>query len=313
MNNKRCFKCLQPIAGAQSRYGLHEACFLTWFKLKQPAEFVSLVRQSTESREPTLPSPAIDPAKGFISSFFHGKFRKYSADLAGDSYILKVHEKKAPELPEVEYLCNQIGQALGLPIADHYLIELFGDRTFVTKNFIRRGGGSSNLTHIYHYFQADQAYSCASLLQIIQQETKRPYDLEVFIHTCLFDALIGNHDRHGRNLAFVITPQRVSLSPVYDNTSYLGLESGEFLRADFDPRGKIFTERSREPTMYDYVVEFSSCGFADHVKTFTGRINEEKIQAVISESFCSNLMKGAISKLIAKRIQELKDATRNGF
>jgi hypothetical protein len=299
----RCFKCLLPV-GSPAIYGLHEACFLSWFKLQEKAEFVSLVRHSADSLEPK----PITQTKGFISSFFHGKFRKYSADLSGESYILKVKESKAPELPEVEYLCNQIGHALGLPVADYYLIDLFESRAFVTKNFIRHGAGISNLTHIYHYFKEGEPYSCKALIGIIQREAKRPYDVDIFIHTCLFDALIGNHDRHGRNLAFVTTPQRTALSPVYDNTSYLGLEAGEFLKANFDPRGKIYTELSKEPRMNEYVQEFIAMGYEDQVRSFARRLNRPKIQELIENSFCSDLMKRAIQRLVDERIEGLKNA-----
>jgi hypothetical protein len=300
-----CFKCLLPLDDNRV-YGLHEACFLAWFKLKEKAQFVSLVRHSADNLEPK-PNTQI---KGFISSFFHGKFRKYSADLAGESYILKVKETKAPELPEVEFLCNQMGHSLGLPVADYYLIELFESRAFVTKNFIKHGAGISNLTHIYHYFKENEPYSCKALIEIIQREAKRPYDVDIFVQTCLFDALIGNHDRHGRNLAFVTTSQRTVLSPVYDNTSYLGLESGEFLKADFDPKGKIFTELSKEPSIGEYAEEFLSMGYEDQVRSFVSRVNQNKLLEFIANSFCSDLMKNAMSSLVQKRIESLKHATR---
>jgi hypothetical protein len=292
-----CIRCRQPHGDQPVIYGLHQKCFLGWFKLNQPAEFSGLVRQSAESKDPA----AEKSIRSFNSSFFHGKFRKYSADLAGESYILKVRDSSAQELPEVEFLCNQIGTMLGLPIADYYLIEFEGDRTFVTKNFIRRGMGVSNLTHIYHYLK-DENYTCESILNILQSETKRPYDLEVFIHTCLYDALIGNHDRHGRNLGLVVTHQRTSLSPIYDNTSYLGLETGQFLNADFNPSGKIYTSEATEPSMKDYVKEFKGRGYSEQVKAFSQKVHPEKIINLISESFCTENMKNAMKRLIEKRI-----------
>lgn len=302
-----CLKCRHPLlAGQEVTYGQHEKCFLNWFKLSESAEFSSLVRQSAESKDPL----AGKKLRSFNSSFFHGKFRKYSADLAGESYILKVRDPQAPELPEVEFLCNQIGASLGLPIADYFIIELFEEKTFVTKNFIRKGMGVSNLTHIYHYLK-DEKYTCEAIIEILQRETKRPYDVETFIHTCLFDTLIGNHDRHGRNLALVVTQQRTALSPIYDNTSYLGLETGSFLNADFNPTGKIHTLKSNEPTVKEYINEFDRLGYGDQVKSFRHRINFQKIISLIHESFCSESMKQAIQRLFEKRAKEFINEAAN--
>src|SRR5690606_39155464 len=122
------------------------------------------------------------------TSFFHGKFKKYSAELEGASYILKMRESDAPELPEVEYLCNQIGDSLSLPVADFYIIDFEGEKVFVTKNFVKRTA-PSDLQHIYH-FREDSKHNCEALIQVITEKTKRPYDVGVLIDTILFDSLI---------------------------------------------------------------------------------------------------------------------------
>src|SRR5476649_532417 len=127
-----CLKCriqIDPLSSAH--YGLHPDCFTEWFKASKTAEFVSLQRRSSTSDKATYQPPQ-------NTSFFHGKFKKYSADLEGQSYILKMRQEEAPELPEVEYLCNQIGNALSVPVAEFYYIDFNGDKTFVTKNFINQ-------------------------------------------------------------------------------------------------------------------------------------------------------------------------------
>jgi len=67
-------------------------------------------------------------------------------------------------------------------------------------------------------------------------------DVSIFIKTLLFDALIGNNDRHGRNLGFIVTSKGSTLSPIYDNVSYLSLESGGMLQAQHNPTGRINTK-----------------------------------------------------------------------
>lgn len=295
-----CLKCLLQIDPPTSAYyGLHRACFSQWFKVPQTAEFISLQRRSSTSDQSDNHAPQ-------NTSFFHGKFKKYSAELDGQSYILKMRQDDAPELPEVEYLCNQIGKSLGVSIAECYFIDFNGDRTFVTKNFIKPGASPTDLQHIYH-FRPDDKHTCEAIINVIAEKTQRPHDVKIFIKTILFDSLIGNHDRHGRNLAFIITAKNISLSPIYDNVSYLSLESGNMLKADFNPTGKISTSETFEPNMRDYVRELKKLGFKNDIQEFYQDIELPQLYRLIDESFCSQLMNEAIKTLIKKRFEELKN------
>lgn len=298
-----CLKCrLQIDHPSSAHYGLHPDCFTEWFKAPKTAEFVSLQRRSSTSEQSANQTPQ-------NTSFFHGKFKKYSADLDGQSYILKMRQDEAPELPEVEYLCNQIGKLLGVSVAEFYFIDFHGDRTFVTKNFIKPGA-PIDLQHIYHFRSGDK-HSCEGIISVITEKTQLPHDVRMFIKTILFDSLIGNHDRHGRNLAFIITAKSASLSPIYDNVSYLSLESGNMLKADFNPTGKISTSVTLEPSMRDYVKELKKLGFGDDIQEFYKSIKLPQIYQVIDESFCSILMKEAIKTLIKKRFSELENELPN--
>jgi hypothetical protein len=295
-----CLKCYSQIDNpSTAHYGLHFECFTMWFKAPTIAEFVSLQRRSNATSDPS--SSQIQQH----NSFFHGKFKKYSADLNGDSYILKMRQEEAPELPEVEYLCNQIGRLLGIPVADFYFIDFNGDKTFVTKNFIK-SGAPIDLQHLYHHFKADDQHSCEEIIRIIIEKTKRPHDLRIFIKTLLFDALIGNHDRHGRNLAFIVTANNTILSPIYDNVSYLSLEKGNMLKADFNPTGKICTQETYEPSMRHYVKELKRLEYQDDIQEFYRNIQMNQLIQLIDESFCSVPMKEAIKALIKKRFGELE-------
>jgi hypothetical protein len=274
---------------------------MAWFSLSQAAEFTGLAQKSASQV-----TPGSDDRRQEISSFFHGKFRKYSATLAGVSYIMKVKEAEAPELPDVEYLSNQIAELLSIPVAKFYCIDFLGERTFVTKNFVEKKT-NSNLVHICHYQKEKASHDCELLINIISEVTGRYLDIETFINVCLFDSLIGNHDRHGRNLGILVTPKGSVLAPIYDNPSALGLEGGEWLKADFSPKGRIPTQETTEPTIRDYVVEFDRLGYAEQVSAFAKRVNISKINALIDSSFCSPLMKGAIKRLVRSRVKEVED------
>lgn len=295
---------MQVITG-NPKYGLHERCFVEWFKTDPAYEFVSLTQRSALSRDPETKESSNN------TSFYHGKFKKYSADLGNENYILKMREQKdAPELPEVEYVCNQIAHHLGIPVPEFYYIDFYSEKVFVTKVFIKKGSGNANLEHIYK-FRPDDSHDCESLAKAITDTTKLPYDLDVFLATLLFDALIGNHDRHGRNLAFIVTPSKTTLSPIYDNVSYLSLVSGSLLNADFNPTGRIATKETKEPSMIHYVRELKRMGHVDAINNFFQKVKIPKIEALIDNSFCSDLMKGALKKLIQKRYQELLNGLQN--
>jgi len=210
-------------------------------------------------------------------------------------------------LPDVEYVCNQIAVSLSLPVAKFYCVEFLGERTFVTKNFVDKRR-STNLVHLYHLQPSKKPRDCETLINIISEETKRFVDVETFVNTCLFDGLIGNHDRHGRNLGVLVTSRGSVLAPIYDNPSALGLEKGEWLKADFSPKGRIPTKDTHEPTIKHYVSDFMSLGYQDQVLRFQKRISQSKIENILDESFCSDLMKQALKRMISVRIKELDDA-----
>lgn len=274
-------------------------------------DFKSVVLRSAESRDPLAKDrmQGIDRAIGLTDSFFHGNFKKYTAALGHHNYILKVCDPSvAPELPEVEFVSNQIGAALKLPVAWFTRLDLFGSRTFVTRNFITVTHEAVNLIHIYHYLTSDQLFDCETLLNVIWRETNSPRDIETFIEMCLFDSLIGNHDRHGRNIALINSSRGARLSPIYDNPSYLGLEQGGMLRAQFEPTGRIRTQSVDNPTMKDYVAEFVRLGHEAVVDAFSARVRGVDWETMIRQSDCSNAMKNALVRLVTKRSQELIDA-----
>ena len=153
---------------------------------------------------------------------------------------------------------------------------------------------------------------CENLLSIISEVTGRFVDIETFIKVCLFDSLIGNHDRHGRNLGFLVTSKGSTLAPIYDNPSALGLENGDWLKADFSPKGRITTKKSEEPTTKDYVIEFKRLGYLDQVLAFSKNINIIQINRLIDDSFCSPLMKAAYKNLIRKRTEEIQNELSKG-
>lgn len=302
-----CFKCRKAVDDKErSLYGLHIKCFVKWFNLPDSIEFSDLSRKDSGSDETNN-----ELFSEFNSSFFQGKFKKYSASLNGVDYILKVEENEYPELPATEFLCNEIARFFKLKIPEFYLIDFHGKRTFVSKNFINKNKMMA-LHHIYHYFEKGELFDVNTLVKIIEKQTGQISEVERFIRLCLFDALIGNHDRHGRNLAFLEEANgQTVLSPFYDNPTYIGVEDEMLLGAQHNPKGKIATTKTNEPTMKNYVAEFIETGHKTLVEEFMEDIYLEKLGQIVSESFISEKRKAALMKIIYERTMELKNALKN--
>lgn len=288
---KRCYKCNSFIESESHWHGLHSECFHAWFDSSsgEPFQDVAAKRQNPES-------PPVE------SSFFHGKYRKYSALLGGKQYILKAQEEKYPELPATEYLCNQIFQALGIRVPQFHLLLFEGLPCFVTRNFMDRD--SSNLVHLYHLF-GETPYDCENTLRIIGEKTGRITPQHEFAFLTLADSLIGNNDRHGRNLGLIQSPRGYELAPFYDNPSYLGIESDRYLAAQHSPYGTIHTQNSREPSMRDYVREWKRLGLDQVIEQFRNAVRLEDIQRIVTESHLSHRRQQALLRLIGKRYEEL--------
>jgi hypothetical protein len=90
--NKICFKCRNKLK-ENHKYGLCRKCFIEWFECEENDEF------ETITPEQILESSELNRELAYInSSFFQGKYKKYSASLKNDKYIFKVKEIDYPNL-----------------------------------------------------------------------------------------------------------------------------------------------------------------------------------------------------------------------
>lgn len=291
-----CYKCGKANHPSEVWYGLHPSCFKKWFGLSSLERFQNIASHQATS----------DPlSQGKRSSFFHGKFKKYSSVLGNSKYILKVEDPEYPELPVTEYLCNQLFSSLGVSVPPFYLLRFEEEHAcFVTKNFME-DFPSANLVHLYHFLGKEVPYSCENVVRVIREKTGRIQAQEDFVYLTLADSLIGNNDRHGRNLGLVQTAKEYVLSPFYDNPSYLATELHSLLGADHQPMGAIHTKHSTEPSMRDYMREWKRLGFDHVIERFRQAVSLERIRALIVASHISPKRQDALLRLITKRSQEL--------
>ena len=328
----KCLYCQKPIK-SQNFYGLHKSCYFQCFKLIDTLEFNNLDPKKQDS----APDTHIKKTK---DSFYHGQYRKYSARLGSTTYILKVQEEKFSDLPAIEYVCNHIAFFLNLNVPEYYLIR-YQDKThletlhnknpdhkktpqkrspeqtekvnqtgmtFVTRNFMQDYKGGT-LHHIYKFLpEGKQHYNCKNIIDVLFQQTN-PADVARFIEIVLFDSLIGNNDRHGRNLGIIESTRRKQLAPMYDNPSYFGTEINALIDFDFNISGCIRTSLSKEPKLLDYIQEFQSLGFEKICFKFLNKIlkKSQKIIESVESSEISNRRKKAFIKFLNKQLNIIKN------
>lgn len=304
-----CLRCNKHLMAKDAHYGQHLDCFEQIFRVTGRVEFDSLIRKSsTSGLEKDAKEIRTSP---HLTSYFGGNYRKYEGVLSGAKYILKLSKPEYPELAPVEYVCNKIAYHCGLVIPTPFtLIDIGkGDLAFVSRNFMDKQFQHATLNHIYHYspLHDPESYNVEMLGKVIYYETGSAVDIDMFFRALLFDALIGNHDRHGRNLALIETAGSKRLTPIYDNPSSLGLELGAILNATFSPRGKIWTKYSHEPEMIEYLDELKRLGVINIANDFYKEIKIEKIIEYIDQSLSlSEAMRNALKKLILKRFKDLE-------
>jgi hypothetical protein len=300
----KCLRCLKVLEPTEAIYGLHGSCFAEWFGHSNSSEFTDVDPKRSSATH--ISNPEIKKQK---NTFFHGNYLKYSARLDQTQYILKVQEPRFPELPHVEYLCNQIAEILKIEIPPYYLINFNGRIAFVTRNFMQDYTGT--LHHIYKFLPlGSENYNCEEIIKAVLAQTQRLTDAVKFIEICLFDTLIGNNDRHGRNLGIIETASIKKLSPMYDNPSCLGIEDDFFLLSDISPSGSIWTKTSNEPKAIDYTIEFRRLGYESIVSQFCKKVisQSENIISTISKAEMSEIRKNALRNLLRKRIGEFENA-----
>jgi hypothetical protein len=69
--------------------------------------------------------------------------------------------------------------------------------------------------------------------------------------------------------------------------------------------GAIFTKKTDEPTIKDYVDEWNRLGYEKVVQSFRKRFSIEKLSGIIEGSFIGEKRKKALFRLISKRGEEL--------
>ncbi|MEZ5058465.1 MAG: HipA domain-containing protein [Saprospiraceae bacterium] len=172
-----------------------------------------------------------DAPKDFIKAHFYGSGKRDSPK-RWPKYLAKVGHKWYPNESIVEYLMTRIGEVLGLNMSKSYLVSVHGQLRFLSKYFLKNDQTLFHGAQIYSAFlnEADEnfidgvellgltrelitfKFTCQAIEFSFPLESERI--INSFLRLLLFDALVGNNDRHFYNWG-VITNIRKNHRPFF--------------------------------------------------------------------------------------------------
>ena len=139
------------------------------------------------------------------------------SDLKGYDYcILKfgIHERSTAELEMTYY---EMAAQAGIRMMPCWLIDVEGEKHFVTKRFDRIGEKKLHMQTLAALYPEADSYE--QLLWVCRKMRLPEHDSEEVFRRMVFNILANNTDDHNKNFSFLMDEQgRWSLSPAYDMT-----------------------------------------------------------------------------------------------
>jgi hypothetical protein len=186
-----------------------------------------------------------DAPKDFLQIYEHGVARRQRLK-NWPKYIAKVGHKWYPMESIMEHFLTRLGQRLGFRMANSKLVMARGQLRFCSRYFLR---GQESLVHGAELFwgylndqqfveeieAADEARNFFSF-QFVKEAIAYRYPAQReelvrdFVAMLLFDAIVGNHDRHFYNWGIVEHPEgtiQPRFSPIYDTARAFFWNDGE--------------------------------------------------------------------------------------
>jgi len=263
-------------------------------------------------------------------------------------YIVKTGHKYYPIESITEHLLNRIGQEIGLKMAESRLCYINGQLRFMSRLF--RHSRDQMLVHgadLYSGYLGDKKF----VEEIEEKQLSRqfftvtftydalrqmyPHQAEdiffQFVHMLVFDALVGNNDRHYYNwgiLKNIRGKHQPEFSPIYDTARALFWNTGEAHFSKFlkdanakrkflekytrNSKPKTGVEKNDDPNHRDLIAILCSNRFENTKEIVEEMIYEEnrmKIDALINNEFAhllSEQRRAFITECLSLRFDMLK-------
>lgn len=287
-----------------------------------------------------------DAPKCFLRLYeYRRKYSKKSKPKKWDSYIAKTGHKWYPMESITEFLLGVIGKELGVKMADQKLAQIGGQIRFLSKYFLKKDEILVHGMEIYSKYFGDEKEVLEIesenrsrdelTLQLTQDAISNFFPensntiLIELVKLLLFDAFVGNNDRHFYNWGIVKNikdKKEPYFSPIYDTARGLFWNFSEekidtYLKdKELETKLLKYVENSRPKIgwkdetninhinivklIYDH--EFYSS--KKEIKEFFSLSNYNKCCAIIDNQFkylLSNYRKDLIKKYFKLRISKI--------
>lgn len=210
-----------------------------------------------------------------------------------------------------ELIAEKIANRLGIPCCKYYLASYNGDigvmsEMFDHKNYLTM---EKYLKHHYQYDDVDERNTLTDIWNAFEVDFKRE-DVERLmddlVNIFMFDAIIGNIDRHNENYGLIIENNIPKFAPLFDNENMLtdasiydgdyslGIDSLEFKKDDV-------YRYLRKNLLYKFL-DISDQLYKDRLKSFSKVISEESLKEIFTELENDNIhIEESIKKDILNR------------
>lgn len=179
-----------------------------------------------------------DAPKEFVRVYHYEKNQswKKSNPKNWPEYIAKTGHKWYPNESITEFLMNRLGEVFGLNMAKSRLLSINGQVRFLSRYFLRQGheqlihgaeifAGYLEDTQFVEKIEEEGKARELFTLQFVENAVdtifpnERNYVMRELVRLILFDALVGNNDRHFYNWGVVLDLEGkndMRFAPVYD-------------------------------------------------------------------------------------------------
>ena len=226
-------------------------------------------------------------------------------------YILKPQTQEFEKLPEAEDLVMDIAEIMGAKVAPHGLIDLNGEKAYITKRVDRADGkiyAMEDFCQISGRQVADKykgSYErCAA---IIREHSVLPgFDISEFFLRLVICFATGNSDMHLKNFSLIEKEpgsREYVLSPAYDL-----LPVNLVMPEDEEETALTLNGKKSNIHRNDFLRFAETIGLNDRaaVKLIDSIVSKEKLaNSLCDASFLRDEMKSSFKDLLRKRISIL--------
>lgn len=258
-----------------------------------------------------------DAPKDFIRYYQYGLSRKNN-DKNWPLYIAKHGEKHYPMETITEYLLNRIGEVYGFNIAESDIVRFSSQVRFLSKYFLN----NSNEQVLEHGADLYAGYlNDRNFVEEIEQERKSPEFFTIqfteetlrfffpndydelyidFLKLLIFDALVGNNDRHFYNWGIITNISKdvkPVFSPIYDTARGLFWNYDEdFINEKVSNETvlhqfvKSYAKRSSPKIGWENCVKLTHFELIKNISTLAVVHNIDLIKKIFQQNRISNVL-----------------------